>query len=448
MRRMTRPTIRKAAVTAAFAIGFAGLGFALSQHLEERRKPALHPAPTGPVPEYTRQAVFPPPRPIDEVLVLMPPDPGSLAEVLSDDDPFRRAARLGALLADLDARELPAVREALADSERLSGVERTLLVRYWARHDPRAATMWAATKSLLGDRSATVSAAIDEWARIDASGAAKTVQLLSKLPGQDLSDAERTLVRVWFETDQPGLETYIRDLGLTVGRQRALRTFFLTAVRRDGPEAAARWAETIPDDEKKFKIGAFRQLGAVLTHLDPAIGVAWCEAHCEGPFGGALRMLVTQTWAATDGPAAMAWVSQAPPGQERDVAVKGAVRGWAYRDLEEFHAWLDEMGVEGIEPWLQPALPGIAATLLPTRPEQAMRWAAAIDDATTREESLVGLAREWRRQDERAAREWIEASSLSDAARAQALAPLPRQGQEAPVGGQAEGVDDASVNAG
>ena len=54
-----------------------------------------------------------------------------------------------------------------------------------------------------------------------------------------------------------------------------------------------------------------------------------------------------------------------------------------------------------------------------------MAWALVIEDDETRESSLVGLLRQWRRLDAEAADRWIDGSSLTPelVARARAAAP-------------------------
>ncbi len=56
--------------------------------------------------------------------------------------------------------------------------------------------------------------------------------------------------------------------------------------------------------------------------------MAFCDAHCEGPYGLHVRQKIALRWASRDGPGAMEWVSNAPAGQERDWAVRSAMSGW------------------------------------------------------------------------------------------------------------------------
>jgi len=421
---------------AAFGAGLLALGFALGQFVEAsshaREAGASNANSDRPAPAYSARATFSLDAALSVPLVLAPDSEEDLAAALAEQDAFRRAARLGSLLPALGPDAVPEMRSALEQAGEMNGVELSLLLSFWATHDPAEAATWAVYQSPMAYRVGAIVATIEPWARTDPQAAAKVVQQAAQLPGQDLSEVERALVRTWFESGQPGLETYIRDLGLTTNRQRALRTFFLNAVRRDGAEPAGQWAEAIPDEDKKFKIDAFRQLGSVLGQSSPPDAIAWCDAHCDGPFGGALRMVTAQQWALRDGAAAMEWVSQAPEGQERDVAVMGAFRGWARRDLEGLGRWLEQMDLDAVEPWFRPAVPAVAATFLQSRPAEAMAWAETIEDEQLREDSLVALAREWRKRDEQAAAIWIASSSLTTEARERAMGPAPTRGAGPP----------------
>jgi hypothetical protein len=349
----------------------------------------------------------------------------AILDVLRERDAFARASRLSTLLPALGPEAVPQVRATLENlATDRSGVEIALLVRFWAIHAPKDAVTWALLKSPTGYRSGAIGAAFEPWAKVDPEAAGKRIQTMSLLPDAKLDAAEIAVVRGWFESGLPGLEDYIRDLGMGVPQQRALGVFARNAIQRDGPEAIARWAESIPDEDETFKLDAFRQLGTQLAMIDPAAARAWCDAHCEGPFGTTLRQLIAQRWAAQDGRAAMQWLSTAPAGKERDWAVKGAFRGWFRSDRESLSSWVAAMGLDGVEPWFQPALEGYAIWVGATDPSEGMKWAAVITDDVDRERTFVTIARRWHLLDESAADAWIEQSPLSEEARERARTPM------------------------
>ena len=143
-------------------------------------------------------------------------------------------------------------------------------------------------------------------------------------------------------------------------------------------------------------------MGSELAQADPAAAVAWCAAHCEGPFGSNVRKLVAARWAARDGPAALTWLATAPANTERELAVRDAFLTWLRRDREAALGWMGTRGREGVAPWLRPALDLYAVAISRESGAEALTWAALIEDEARRETAFVAIARRWRANDESA----------------------------------------------
>lgn len=425
---------KKRVALAIAAVGLLLIGFEGGQYIVMKRDPRPKP-PRKPTPVYPgerpRAEFQTAPSPAAAAAVRPAESPDALSDVLREPDPFARASQLSALLPTLGPEAIPEAREALEGrAAELGGAEIPLLARFWATHDPAGASEWAFLRSPVDHRVAAILASIEVWAQVDPVAAKDEVQEMLMLPSQNARAIQNALVRGWFASGLPGLEDYIRSLEvMSIARQRALRTFFRAAIRRDGPEPIARWAEALPDEDTFFKKEAFRQLGSELADADPAAAVAWCEAHCEGPFGTSVRQLIAQRWALQDGPAAMQWVSTAPPGRERDRAAQGAFRGWWRGDAGGFRSYMSALGFEGVEPWFEPVLEAYAGALVIKTPEEAIQWAERITDDVVRERTFVNVARNWRQRDESAAEAWLEQSPLSEEARQRVRAPKkPRTG--------------------
>jgi hypothetical protein len=239
--------------------------------------------------------------------------------------------------------------------------------------------------------------------------------------------AQIALVRGWYQSGRPGLEDYIRDLGQSFEQQRALGALARIRVRLDGPEAVMRWAESLPDEPKHFKLAAFRRVGSALAEADLDAARRWCDAQCDGPFGSNVRMRIASHWVGDDGPAAMEWLSTQTPGPETDFAVRIAFRTWVWEDREAALRWTAAKGREGLEPWLKPALVVYVRSLAEDDPAEAARWATLIEDDEEREFALIDLARRWREQDEDEAEAWLRQSPLSEEAREKARQPRPQR---------------------
>jgi len=357
-----------------------------------------------------------------------------LVDALEVRDPLKRAGLLATLLSTLGPEAVPEVRGILKRPvihTEFGVVELVLLVRFWAAHEPERATRWASMEAPMAYRVAAAVAAVETWARQDPQAALILVAEASAVGAAETPAVQRALVRGWVDSGQPGLAEYIAALGPSSPQQRAMSEFARRTLQRDGAKAVMSWAEAIPvkvpERDGPMKLAMYRQVGSELALADPAAAVLWCKRICEGAYGDRVRQLIAQRWASHDGRAALEWVASQEPGRVRDQAVKFVFRGWWRGDPEDFETWIAEMSRDGIEPWLQPLLENYAGAVARRSPEEAMQWAALIDDEATRERTMVNAARLWLVRDEAGANAWLEQSPLSEDARARAHAAAEEQ---------------------
>jgi hypothetical protein len=406
-------------VVALFAVGLVLIGFALGQYFGRPSEPAFPVVPPKPAPEAP---VYQGPRPHAEFPARAPTAApgrefagGDLAKTLRELDLYTRAADLLTQLQTLGPEAVPEVKRLLADpSLDLGGIETDLLMRFWASHEPHAATVWAMHEAAPAYSPGATLVATEVWASRDPQAAANIVGLGSLNVNLASPVAEIGLIRGWYDSGQPGLEAYIQSLGVGFERQRALAVFARRAYLRNGPEALARWAEAISDDDPKFKLEAFRALAKVFADVNPSDAVAWCETHCDGPYGKSMRRVIATRWAHRDGEAAMNWLATAPEGSGRNQAVKGAYRGWAQHDREGVRSWVRAKGLDGVEPYLHPALENFALSIARKEPAEALEWAAVINEPKRRRNTMINIARQWRSRDEAAAEAWLAQSNLPE----------------------------------
>lgn len=349
----------------------------------------------------------------------------ALRQAIAETDPFVRAIRLGVLLPALSPAAIEDVRERLQDRTfPLGAAEVELLTRFWASHEPKAAAEWALTQSPLDYRTSAIVAAFGAWGRIEPEAAVARLTLggAGASAGFGHEPAQSAFIRGWYASGLPGLEDYIRSLEMGPIRQRGLSVFARAIIHRDGPEAAMEWAESIPDEPWRYKLAAFRHLGTELAKYDLDAALAWCERQCENEkYGQNLRERLAVHFAYEDGPAAMEWIASAPPGPERDLAVRGAFRGWRRRDQEALLRWIDEeMDVENVPAYFRAASGLYAMAISWDRPQEALKWAELIEPEENRDLALMTIARRWREVDESAAEAWLQQSNLSEELRAKA----------------------------
>jgi hypothetical protein len=301
-----------------------------------------------------------------------------------------------------------------------------LLVRYWATHQPLEAAEWARSKSPWVNRQDALYAAIYTWASQDPKAAVSATWDWVENNENEVS-VTTGLVRGWYtRNDDEGIRKFLRSRPPGFPGQRAIGTYVRSMIQSNrGPELRA-WAESLPDDEEGFKLTVFRRSVLTLANMyEPGKAEArsWCQAHCETPLGKAMRSLIARAWVVDDGPGTFKWLSEAPEGFERDVAVRGAFGVWAELDQEPAMRWMGEQVAGTPGPWLEPAYLIYARVLAKDKPVEAMRWANQIKNPQDREETEIVVARIWRGADEAAAEQWLLQSTLSEQARAKARIP-------------------------
>jgi len=358
------------------------------------------------------------------------PPVGTLADALAVPDPYLRADALATLLPTLGPEAVPEVREALDGILLGMGVtELELLVRMWATHDPRAAATWAFGITAPRFQSAALDASIEVWARSDPAAAAAGVVRATEDPilREFAQTVQGALTRGWFQTDRAGLERYMESLGSGIQQQRSLMAFALTLERAEGPEAVAHWAEAIPDENERYKLAAYRQVGAALAWTAPEIAEQWCDVQCEGPYGKSLRSAIVRMRLGNgDEPLGVVeWVTRAPDGPGRTHALSTAFQMWARTDRDTALSWMEERmdGDAEPAPWVPILYPAYARYLAASSPPDALKVAALVERDALREELMVRIAHRWLAMDEAAAQAWLDQSPLPPSARAKARNP-------------------------
>jgi hypothetical protein len=344
------------------------------------------------------------------------PAKGSLGKILEEREMYARITKLSEYLSTAGPEDLDEARELLRNQDdNMGGAENVLLARYWAIYEPLDATRWAMISAPLGFRLAVTLPTMEVWAIKDPYAAQLQVQALAMAPNSNVIAADMGLIRGWFQSEQPGLETYIRGMGVGSARQRSLRILARQAIKTHGAEWAAKWPGKLPDDNVKFKLNAHRHFAIELGKTHPEVAVDFCATICEHPdYGDGVMKYIAQNWARRDGPRAMAWLKPMEPSPQQRLAVLWAFKGWFQSDPGGVTNWLEGIGPENIEPWLTPLLEMFSVNLGKKMPERGLVWAAAIPYKIDRNRTMRTVAMDWRRQSPEAADAWLAISPLSE----------------------------------
>jgi hypothetical protein len=348
----------------------------------------------------------------------------ALTEALAGSDPYARAARLGELLPTLGAEAIPDVRATIEHFRLdLGAAEFELLLRFWATHDPEAATNWAFKKAGFLYRAPAARTTIEVWAQQDPEGAVAAAETALAEAGEDVvSVAEVALVRGWFQKDRDAVLRYIESLGSGIKRQRSLYAYALALAGAEGSDAVIRWGESVSDEDLRYKLEVYRQVLVALTWADTESAKAFCVEHCDGPYGRGLRevLIRTRLHNGDEGGDIVEWVGLVPEDSEDLIARKKhslwvAYSVWAYDKQDEAIAWMDRhVARQEPEPWLRYLYGEYARQLAVGNPEKAIRWAEKVEDDVDRQRTMVRIVRYWMTQDPEAAGAWLAGSPLSE----------------------------------
>ncbi len=340
----------------------------------------------------------------------------SLAEVMRDPDAFSRARKLGALLPTLGPEGVEAAAQTLKDEALNKGPsDRELLVRYWATHQPENVANWSRFSPPLF-RMSTIIVALAMWAEADPAAALSASEQWMREDPTLSNVVPIALVTGWYANgDSPELGQWIQGLGASFTQQRAIATYVRVLIQSHGRGKAEHWAQSLSDDDGQFKLAAYRQVASALPLFDHDSGIAWCEAHCEGPYGKNLRSLIARQWAYEDGEAAVDWILSAPQNKDNDLALRATYALWGRSSDRQaaLHWMASRIAGQRLDPRLAPILPVYALLVTEDSPSDAIEFAMRIEDEVDRANVLVLIVREWRNTDPDASEAWLLQSPLT-----------------------------------
>ena len=307
-----------------------------------------------------------------------------LGRLVKEPDEILRVSTFLRLLETLETpEEIKQAREiVLASSERGNNrLELSMLLQKWTQQDPKGALAFAQARQG-GDRGSAMWTVLRTWTRANPEDALAWAQANPESTDRrGRREGGESMVAITLsQMARNNLDRALQVAGSEEGdgRSRLAATLASELVAQRGMEAA------------RLAIGNVS----------------------AGPFRDQLTAEVAGRLAATDAPAAVAWVMSLPADQGRGQALAEAVSRWAQSDAVAAAEYLQKLPA-GSES--DPARERYAASVLRQDPEGAMAWAGTITDEQQRQQTMVSLGRDWLRRDATAAQNWIAQSELPQA---------------------------------
>ena len=275
----------------------------------------------------------------------------------------------------------------------------TSLVQGWARTDPEAAAGWFIST---GSTSQSVlDALLTTWTGLRAQDAAAWVETLQN---PTVKETGRVLVASEWSRQNPAEAAAYFTPMMTGKSAIDLGSAIVNSWAANDPASTSAWVAKLPPGEARTN--AAGTLATVWAASDITAAVKWSET-IEDPemHDGIIDQLGT-TWGAIEPVKALAWIETLPVGEARSEAAKGALSSWAGTQPEAMKTWL---ATQPPGPIADEARVSLAAVYSDSDRAESMRQSIAITDPAVRGDAASKFFRHWRKTDEAAAQQWLQA---------------------------------------
>jgi hypothetical protein len=349
----------------------------------------------------------------------------ALERALEEQNPLARARLMGRIFETLDGENVEEAMRIIEAEPRITESEINLFMYVWTQFDPEAAFEAArgSEQNLIRDEG--TAAATYYWALDNPKAALYWVETIEDETVREY--LTEYLITGWvLSSDRDSAAVYIAGLPRGVLKQLQTR-LIMNEYLKEGPEAAIRWAESLPDDvPREYRHEVFQRVSKQLASRDPEIAARWITEHIGQPYARNTLRLIAAAWRAQDPQSTFEWLVSLPEDLQRDRVLFNSFGSWFDEDPRAAQSWLE---AETIQPAHDPVLDAFARRSSETSSRKALHWAEMIEDPARREKSLVVVGQNWYRKKPDAARAWVEESDLSEGARAAVLNPPAREAE-------------------
>lgn len=335
-------------------------------------------------------------------------------EAFSDPNPLKREIAFAKLLDGLTAENAEQIREQMRGG-RANGDQWRLFQYAWGSVDGVGAL--AAAQEIERDdwRQGAISQALSGFASEDPRAA---IEWLNGMEAEERGRYQDELVSGLADGDLSVARDYVLGL-VESGDRRAPEMMGIVAgeqLRKDGPVAAAAWAERLPDGAAKG--AAMDRVANAYVARDPVAAAEWAEKYATADFGARVIEEVGDEWAERDPVAAVNWLETIEDGRGKMEAYQSAMGEWVRKDPTAASEYLVNMPASDLK---DRAVNGFVGRLAWEDPQSAIAWAETIQQDALRVEALTDVGRAYFRRDREGATEWLASSGLPEEAQQRVL---------------------------
>ena len=324
-----------------------------------------------------------------------------LESIIRGNDPIARNRAFLAYLDQLDPAELKDAVEKFRSlgitEERFS--EYSMLLTVWAKSDPMAALAYAKEHTRGGFATNTI---LSAWATNDPEAAIQWAK--ANHEGDEANPYMAGIIKGLAATDPVRATQLLTEMPFGEERAEAL-SGLLPQILAQGPEAAREWIASISDE--RLRNGAMARAAEELAAVDPKGTADWLLAN---PGEATQRNMdnVLSAWMDKDQAGAMAYYQALPAGEARSNALRGIVNSLAVENPKAAANYLDNHSADVNDRVVQQ----FVWHSFGEDPALAASYIAKISNPEERDGTYRRMIDGWLRQDEAAARTWIQSNPL------------------------------------
>jgi len=327
-----------------------------------------------------------------------------LESIIRGDDPIARNRAFLAYLDQLDPTEIQDAVEKFRSlgitEERFS--EYSMLLTVWAKTDPTAALAYAKEHTRGGFATNTI---LSAWAANDPEAAIQWAK--ANHQGEDANPYMAGIIKGIAASDPARATQLLTEMPFGDQRGEALAGL-LPHILSQGAEPTREWIASISDE--RLRNGAMARVAEDLAAMDPKGTADWLLAN---PGEATQRNMdnVLSVWMDKDQNGAMAYYQALPAGEARSNALRGIVNSLAVEDPKAAANYIDNHPADVNDRLVQQ----FVWHSFGEDPNLAASYIAKISDQGEREGTYRRMLDGWLRQDEAAARTWIQSNQLPPA---------------------------------
>lgn len=239
----------------------------------------------------------------------------------------------------------------------------------WAENDPAAALAWTDS---LPEGKAKATAEVAVASTVAADDPAKAAEMFAeRIDSGENAAVTISIADVWATTDPAATASWIDGMAEGPGKSEAAATLATVWAASD-IQAAVEWSGNISDPSMREQVIA--NIGTTWGAIEPYDALEWLDSLPKEQAAAGMTGAM-YSWAGTDPVGLREWVDQVPD-----------------------HAWADQARMSLGDVLSQQAIP------------DALDVAMGMNSAESRDAAMARYFREWRKQDDASAQDWLDAN--------------------------------------